>query len=363
MRKFPAIEQLRHVVAAVNHRATYIGQDAEGNPVYDDSRCRPKLTFTGTVKLHGSNAGVEYNLKTGQLVPQSRERVLTVAEDNHGFARWTESLAGKEALVELGKAIVLCHRHEEPNLPRVLRDQDVSRYVAYGEWCGPDVNAKTAIGQLPERWVLFSVLMEYADGTEIWLDMHRFGALWSTRNLWSTGNAEGIDVITNFKTYGITIDFNKPAEILDVLEQFTLQVEDRCPVAAALGLEGMGEGIVWECRDPLYGHLKFKTKGLKHKGTRNSKLVDIAPEVLAGREAFTMAVLTESRLEQGLAELRQRVGKVTMDHVGEFLKWVGQDVIKEESDTLAASGLTRQDVMSTINRRAKDWLMPQLAQI
>lgn len=109
--------------------------------------------------------------------------------------------------------------------------------------------------------------------------------------------------------------------------------------------------------------LEFKTKGAKHKGTKNSRLVQIAPEVLASRQAFADAVTTESRLEQGYDLLRVQLGSVGMDHIGAFLAWFGKDVIKEEADTLESSGLSRQDVMGDINRRASAWFRARVAQV
>ena len=38
-----------------------------------------------------------------------------------------------------------------------------------------------------------------------------------------------------------------------------------------------------------------------------------------------------------------------------------EDVLKEESDTLATSGLEKKQAMSRINHRAKAWLLPRLA--
>lgn len=85
--------------------------------------------------------------------------------------------------------------------------------------------------------------------------------------------------------------------------------------------------------------------------------------MLAGREAFAQAVVTESWLEQGYDVLRAQHGTVFIEHLSDFLKWVGQDVLTEESDTLKASGLEKKDVMSTVNAKAKTWLMAKLAQM
>lgn len=349
LRTYSSIDQFRHVVADVRHKAEYIGQDTNNKPMYDSSRRKPVLTFRGTVKLHGSNCGVAFDLLSGTVEAQSKERVLTVVDDNFGFAAWATSPEGAEDLSKLRELMLraAAARVGEPII--ALR--------AFGEWCGPNVNGKTAIGQLPTRWVVFGLLVTTSDGAETWLSVEPVANEWVFQ---LNEEPSLIHFITHYQQYFVDIDFNAPEASLEELERLTLEVEMECPVAKALGVSGLGEGIVWECHDPKYGRHRFKTKGTKHKGTRNSRLVQIAPEVLASMDAFTDAVLTESRLEQGYDLIRADHGTVTEDHIGLFLKWVGQDVLKEEADTLEASGLERKQVMGRINHRAKTWLMPRL---
>jgi len=73
---FPSIEQFRHVVASVNRQANYVGADVNGDAIYDPNLPKPVLTFKGTVKLHGTNAGVCYNNEDGFWI-QSRENIIT----------------------------------------------------------------------------------------------------------------------------------------------------------------------------------------------------------------------------------------------------------------------------------------------
>lgn len=347
LRKFPSIDQFRHVVGDVCHRAEYIGQDANDKPMYDTTRPKPVLTFTGTVKLHGTNCGLAFDLLTGAVVGQSRERNLTVMEDNYGFFAWATG-AGAQEVERLRQSVT-----------RAAADLGSVRTLqVFGEWCGPQINGKTGIGKLPLRWVIFRVLVTQVNGDESWLDVDQVAAAWAQYGAPDGGR---IYFITDFPQWTVDIDFNDPGASLDTLESLTLAVEASCPVAKAMGGEGIGEGIVWACKDPYYGYHVFKVKGTKHKGTKSRRLVEIAPEVLAGLEAFADAVLTESRLEQGFELLRAEHGKVTEDHIGDFLMWVGRDVLKEESDTLTASGLEKKQVMSKINHRAKAWLMPRLA--
>lgn len=351
LRKFPDINQFRHVVERVTHRAEYLGQGPDDEPLYDHARAKPTLTFHGTVKLHGSNGGVAFDLVAGTVEAQSRERILSVADDNHGFCAWVESPEGSRDLAQMRQALLAgCAAHAG----------EIVALRVFGEWCGSAVNGKTGIGKLPTRWVVFAVLATLADGAERWLSAEQAAFDWATSEP-AAGSL--IHFIADYPRFSLTIDFNAPEAVLDTLERLTLDVEAQCPVARALGGDGIGEGIVWTCTHLEFGHLVFKTKGTKHKGTKSARLVEVAPEVLASLDAFTEAVLTDSRLEQGFDLIAADCGKVTADHIGRFLQWVGRDVMKEEADTLVASGLERQRAMGRINHSAKAWLLPRLAQI
>jgi hypothetical protein len=58
----------------------------------DRSKRLPTLKFTGTVKLHGTNAAIVYQQNVGHWY-QSRNRVITSINDNFGFAEHMDSLA------------------------------------------------------------------------------------------------------------------------------------------------------------------------------------------------------------------------------------------------------------------------------
>ena len=62
MIKFPSIEQFRNVIRHVKSKAQFVGKDENGDPVYDQSIPLPTLQFCGTVKLHGTNAGIVYDM-------------------------------------------------------------------------------------------------------------------------------------------------------------------------------------------------------------------------------------------------------------------------------------------------------------
>ena len=62
---YPKIGQFRDVVTSIRRQSSFVEIDNEGDPVYDPSLPKPKVVFTGTVKLHGTNASVCYNESDG----------------------------------------------------------------------------------------------------------------------------------------------------------------------------------------------------------------------------------------------------------------------------------------------------------
>lgn len=86
MHKFPSIEQFRNTIRTVTDRARYAGRDENGDPIFNLHASLPTITFTGTVKLNGTNAGIEYDTATGEIRYYSRERIITPGDDNAGFA-------------------------------------------------------------------------------------------------------------------------------------------------------------------------------------------------------------------------------------------------------------------------------------
>jgi len=73
MKKYNAIEQYRNVIRKVKENHDYQGKDESGNSIYSHTSDYPTIKFKGTVKIHGTNAGVVLH-KNGQLDFQSRER-------------------------------------------------------------------------------------------------------------------------------------------------------------------------------------------------------------------------------------------------------------------------------------------------
>lgn len=320
MEKWSSIEQFRHVVKYVQSWAEYHEQPL------------PTLMFRGTVKLHGTNAGIKRH--KGEFTAQGRTRELFVGDDNYGFANWLhEGLKDPTFASEINTMF-----------DNVCSEPD-AEVTIYGEWCGKGIQKKVAIAELDKRFVVFGARVngDYVEITQ-GVNMPSF---------------DSVDNILVAGTFLLSIDFSEPAKALEELEKLTLQVEEKCPYTALYGVDGIGEGIVWNCVEFMENSdLWFKTKGEKHsgKGDKKRNVATIDPEKLEKISDLVDYVLSSSRLQQGL----EHVESLEMKNMGQYLKWVGQDVQKEEMDTIEANGLEWKDVNKHINTKARQFFMDQV---
>ncbi len=319
---FPKIGQFRKVVKNVRESTAFQGLGADGAPIMDYDKPKPTRTFTGTVKLHGTNAGVCYDPRTGDLYAQNRNRVLTTESDNAGFAFWVE--ANKEALSNLGAS---------------YDNIDSDLVTVFGEWCGGNIQKGVAINGLPKMFVIFAV---------------KVGDTWVTdlESGYSPVRDMNMYLITRFDTYTVDIDFNNPDLSVPKLQELTLAVEAECPVGKAFGVSGVGEGIVWS---DTTGNI-FKVKGEKHSSSKVKTLTDVDIEKLHSINEFVEYAVTESRLEQGIDVVFTQPGlDVDIKRLGDFLKWVVRDIISEETDTLLGNNLEPKDIGRGVSAVARTW--------
>lgn len=397
--KFPHIDQLRHVVESVRATAKYHGITE-----------LPKIPFKGTVKLHGTNAGIVKNLKAGNIWAQSRETVLTETADNAGFAKFILNVELPDLGASAQSLLFMTYQtHFAIQLGREITD---GRIAIFGEWCGKGIMKGVGITRLEKMFVIFGVKYvpeaesfawrdvkdtlpnkgqrimgrdaEFNTWEESWDTAEPLGQMthWvpfgETEGVWAnktftnllkdTGFVEQLEKarifdIETFPTFNITIDFNNPEASIEELTRQTGRVETCCPVAFAMdGEVGVGEGIVWKNLELWNGHkpgsFVFKTKGPKHKEAAHDKIT-VDPEKVAGIKAFVDGVATEHRFEKMLEKLTIAGVAIKNENTPQFLKLVGDDVLREEGDILAASELDRKDVMKSVNLVARTWWLEQ----
>ena len=345
--RFSDIGQFRNVVRNIQQSATYIGTDENGNAMYDNTVKLPTITFTGTVKLHGTNAGVVFS-PDGDMWVQSRKHIITPLKDNAGFATFVNSVSS--VFDKFNTEI----REQNPE----LKNRTI---VFFGEWCGGNIQKGVAISGLPKMFVMFAVkVAELVDDNGEVIDE----AYYLTNDKWKDFSSEDDKIynINDYAQYSIDIDFENPRVAQEKMIEYVESVERECPVGRAFGRKPgedntTGEGIVWV---GWYDGVRyvFKTKGQKHSSSKVKTLASVDVEKLKSINEFVEYAVTENRLNQAIEQVFTITStEVDIRKTGDFLRWVVNDIIKEELDTLIENGLEPKDVNRDISKKARIWFM------
>lgn len=343
MIKYPSIGQFRTAKMNVSQRARYTGRDELGNPIYNDGSL-PTLKYVGTPKLHGCNASlVQYG--DGTLKIQSRNREITMGGDMKGFARFCDGRG--EFFIQLFKAIRMS-----------LGVSSEETLAIYGEWCGKGIMKGSGLSSLEKMFVIFSLRIGESDEST-WATQQQLESLPSF-------NDESVRNIFDFPHYEMEIDFEDPGVSQNTLIELTTSVENECPVAKAFGVEGgVGEGIVWKCSDPKYRDSKFwfKVKGEKHSATKVKTLSSLDLKKIDTVKEFVDSVITVTRLEQAVSYMEEMNIEMSQKSTGDFIRWVLNDVMKEEEDVLDVSGLSWKDTNKAASFKARKWFFAYLKSV
>lgn len=335
---YPSIEQFRNIIATVNREYNFVGLDENGDAIYDASRPKPVLTFKGTIKLHGTNFGVSYNEIEGMWA-QSRENIITPQSDNAGSAFFVES--NQDAFLELFKQV-----KEKHNL-----DLTQNTISIYGEWAGKGIQKSVAISNIDKSMFIFGVKIT----PHLKSEDDKTPAYWVDSS-YLRNTDRRIYNIEDFKTYSIDIDFAMPQLSQNKIIEMTIEVEEECPVGKAFGVEGIGEGIVFSHMTETGKVLRFKSKGEKH--SKASKVTTLKPvdDVKLNKIIEVVNKVTPDwRLEQMLDKTFDLMngGNIDIKRMGDFIRNVINDVLKEESDVIAEAGLEPKDINAKVSERTR----------
>jgi hypothetical protein len=76
---------------------------------------------------------------------------------------------------------------------------------------------------------------------------------------------------------------------------------------------------------------------------------------------FVDSTVTENRLVQGLQNLTgEQLKPFEMTSLGDFIRWVFNDILKEEADVIAASGFDQKKLRGPIANKARQWYVKRL---
>lgn len=310
----------------------------------EDTNC----FFANGVLVHNSNAGVR--IKNGEVAAQSRTRLIDVKEDNAGFAKWVKTRE------EWFKSLPIKEMFGSTNV------------TVFGEWCGPGIMKGTAINQIPNKvFVVFAVIAyEWRTGNYVAPTDDDAIVLSEPAEIERLFVNKPDDVyVLPWCSEPIEVQYGNRAqlqEVADRLNKYIAEIEPCDPwVKATFGIEGTAEGAVYYPVDyedrgqnmqKWFSDFVFKAKGEKHKVVKTKEAVQVDPEVAKSIAEFVTMFVTDARCEQGL----NAIGNVLdMKKTGDFLKWLSQDVLKESTAELEASGLTWEQVQKSVQVAAREW--------
>jgi hypothetical protein len=339
---YPSTAQYRNVIQNIKNVLTFGGIDENGN-VVRKAGVDLRVNYQGTVKGHGTNASI-VQFEDGHINFQSKSRVLALGEDNNGFmARFSRDMKVIEDLFDHAR-----------QLARRAGIQIEYPIEIAGEYMGEGIQKGVAVSEVPPFFAIFGVAFGLDQSGLKWVpqDPMRYLRHWEAR----------IYNVLDFGDVKRTIDFSRPETAQNDLVKITTKVEEECPIGRFFGVIGVGEGMVWKPTDPdlvSNSSLWFKVKGEKHSVSKVKTLAEVDVEKLENIDKFVEYAVTENRLKQALGEVFPD-GKLDQKRTGDFIRWVVQDVYKEELDTMDANGMTMKDVGSSISRKAKEWLFVQM---
>jgi hypothetical protein len=337
---YPKIQQFRNVVASIVRMATFVGLDENGDAIYDELKEKPILTARGTVKLHGTNAGVCFN-DTDGIYTQSRNNSFTLdqADSHMGFTFFVKS--NEEVFKNLFKMI-----RDEYNI-----DTSEHTISVYGEWAGKGIQKNVAISELDKAFYMFGVKISKPSDPEFdnyWVDGSEYRFI--SDRIWN---------ISEFPSYEVEIDFNNPKLAQNKFVEIVEAVENECPVAKCFGVSGLGEGVVWTVEYKGTEH-RFKTKGDKHAGKSKVKTIkEVDLEKLGIINKVAHDVTPVWRLNQMFNEVTDQGKDLHRKNIGPFIKAVMQDVIAEDMDILVEAELEPKDITQQVGKIARDYFFEQ----
>lgn len=308
--------------------------------------------FANDILVHNSNAGICFSEADG-IWAQSRENIITVEKDNAGFAFFVEQ--NKNVFISIIEDLAKIHNID-------LNKNIIS---LYGEWAGGNIQKNSALSGCEKQFIIFqafkvSPLEPSEDEKAIWFETCREVTLIeSTQKLWIDSTENKIFNIMNFKNWSFEIDFNSPEKsINDIIKLVQEVIEPSSPLGKEFGKdENVGEGVVCTYLSDDGALIQFKVKGEKHS---NSKVKTTAPvdlEKLGKVDKCVEEITHNWRFAQGLVTIfgSDYEKNINRNKMGDYLKWVASDTLKEESDIIVKYGFEPKDVMGKVQDKAKKY--------
>ncbi len=338
MSNMPSIKKFIDTVHDVRHQTYYIETLEDGTIVTDETKELPVLNFICTEKLHGTFAGVEFDKSTKEITALSKGNVITPEKDNAGFAMFVET--NKEYFKEMLDSI----------------PGNWSKIMLTGEWAGPGIQKGVGINEIPQKTFFMFGIRFKIDKYE-WV---RFPE--SILDIIAEFGPDTVRSIFEFKTWEIKADYNNPCA--DEFNKIRDEVDKESPVAKSYGITGTGEGIVCVAYNKDK-RLVFKHKGESHSKVHKKKQPKQKDPKEQEKQEFADKVTPGWRLEQAVQEVcdTNNGGYPTMKDMGPVIKWVIQDIIKEETELFKEYNFSVKDIQKYVSVIVRDWFKQETEKI
>lgn len=293
-----------------------------------------KINLIGTVKIHGTNSSVGLDLKDNSLFYQSRNRVLSLDDDNYDFAKYIED--NKSEFLKIFDEI-----------KNKINTEKYDSIIIYGELAGKGIQNKVAVSQIDRFFAPFSIVGVNKDTVDE-LDVKL-----------SINESIRFYPVETFGIYNVQLDLDNVHLAQQEIKDLTISVENECPVGKYFGVSGTGEGIVFTDETKQYS---FKSKGEKHSVSKVKVIANVDIEKINKIKDFVDYSVTENRLNQGIEYLKEMNKELDISSMGDFLRWLANDVLKEEQDVVSENGLDNdlKAIMKSVSSKGRKWFMDKI---
>lgn len=293
-----------------------------------------KINLIGTVKIHGTNSSVGLDLKDNSLFYQSRNKVLSLDDDNYDFAKYIED--NKSEFLKIFDEI-----------KNKINTEKYDSIIIYGELAGKGIQNKVAVSQIDRFFAPFSIVGVNKDTVDE-LDVKL-----------SINESIRFYPVETFGVYNVQLDLDNVHLAQQEIKDLTISIENECPVGKYFGVSGTGEGIVFTDETKQYS---FKSKGEKHSVSKVKVIADVDIEKINKIKDFVDYSVTENRLNQGIEYLKEMNRELDISNMGDFLRWLANDVLKEEQDVIIENGLDNdlKAIMKSVSSKSRTWFMDKI---
>lgn len=265
---------------------------------------------------------------------QSRNRVLSLDDDNYDFVKYVED--NKSEFLKIFNEI-----------KNKINTENYDSIIIYGEWAGKGIQNKVAVSELDRFFAPFSVRGINKDTVDI-LDVKL-----------KINESIRFYPIETFGIYNVELDLDNVHLAQQEIKNITIAIENECPVGKYFGISGIGEGVVFTDETRTYS---FKSKGEKHSVSKVKIIANVDVEKIKKIQDFIDYAVTENRLNQGIEYLKEMNKELDISSIGDFLRWLANDILKEEQDVITENGLDNdlKAIIKSVSNKGRKWFMDKI---